>query len=210
MAMYKHIDHSIHLTMIFMRRTGLTALTVLLLLAPGQIEAQSGMLGFGYAANAPQALVGGTVWGLVPGLKGWGLYVDAKFDPGDPSADEYFYADLSPDQVDERYPEDRELSTEERWFSANVAVTRRMTPELVLYLGGGYAHRDAYRRYLDPAQQRGNFGHYWVKDDEDSVGTVNVMGGALMRISKYLRLQFGGETAPMGFTVGASIVLGGE
>jgi hypothetical protein len=183
---------------------------VALLLVPAQARAQPGMLGVGYVANAPDALVGGTVWGLVPGLGGWGLYVDGKLNPNDRSSDGSFLEGLTPADVEERYPNDRELHTEEEWLSFNLAVIRRITSELMLYAGGGYAYRDVYRRYLDPAQSRGQFGHYWIKDEGDSAGTINVMGGALLRASKRLRLQFGGESAPVGFTVGASIALGGE
>jgi hypothetical protein len=196
--------------MISMRRPGLALVAAALFLLPGSAKAQSGMLGFGYVTNAPQELVGGTIWGLIPGLSGWGLYADAKLNPSDRSTDEFYFKDLSPADVDELYPRDKELKSEEIWRSFDVAVVRHITPELMLYVGGGYAYRDVYLRYLDPAQQRGQFGHYWIKDEEHSEGTVNVMGGALLRISNRLRLQFGGETAPTGFTVGASIVLGGE
>lgn len=193
-----------------MKKTGVAVALAVLLLGTGHLDAQSGMLGVGYAANAPRALVGGTVWGLIPGLGGWGLYADAKLTPADRSTDDYYFADVTPADVETMWPQDRELKSEEEWLSVNVAVVRRMTRELMLYVGAGYAYRDVYLRYLDPAQQRGEFGHYWIKDEEDSAGTVNVMGGALLRISPLLRLQFGGETAPVGFTVGASIALGGE
>ena len=192
-----------------------------LLLAPAAAAAQIGapagppagdpvLFGIGYAANAPDLMVGGAVWGLVPGLRGWGLYADAKLDPGDPSADDFFVAGLSPGQIDVQYPDDEEFAQEDRWRSFNVAVVRVVTPELMLYGGGGYATRDVYRQYLDPSRSRGNFGFYWVEDADASTTELNLMVGALLRVSSRLRLQFGGETAPRGFTVGASLVFGGR
>jgi hypothetical protein len=189
------------------------AASALLLLAASALDAQAaannGAFGFGYAANAPQELVGGAVWGLVPGLGGWGLYVDAKMDPDDPSSDPYFDPDVTAAEVGTLYPQDEELTQEERWYSFNVALMKSVTTELILYAGGGYATRDVYRQYLDPQQNRGRLGFYWVADPAVSGGEVNVLAGALLRISERFRLQFGGETAPKGFTVGVSIMFGG-
>ena len=192
--------------------TRIAALAVLLL-APGVVAAQSSgpaVFGIGYAANAPDLMVGAAVWGLIPGLDGWGLYADAKLDPDDPSADDFFVAGLTPGEIDTQYPDDEEFAQEDRWRSFNVAVVRVVTPELMLYGGGGYAARDAYRQYLDPERSRGNFGFYWVEDADASTTELNLMVGALLRVSSRLRLQFGGETAPRGFTVGASLVFGGR
>ncbi|MFW5947434.1 MAG: hypothetical protein ACOCUW_02975 [Gemmatimonadota bacterium] len=190
-------------------RSGVLALMVL---APAAVSAQAGdrgMLGIGYAANAPSVVVGATVWGIVPGLRGWGLYVDGKMDPDDPSSDPYFMAALTPSDIATQYPDDEEVTQEDRWQSFNAAVTRVLTDELIVYAGGGYSHRTTYRQYLDPDRNRGQFGLYWVEDPVTSGGEVNLLAGALLRISSRIRLQFGGETAPRGFTVGASLTLGG-
>jgi hypothetical protein len=193
-----------------LRRTTLfvVALASAALTMPVALEAQNPMvprLGIGYVANAPHEMVGGTVWARLPGLGAWGLYVDAKFDPSNRAGDEFFVEGLTPAEIAVQYPNDEEVDEEEEWMSFNGAILRAVTPELILYAGAGYSTRENYRRYLDVTTQRGQFGFYWVEDDTLSGNDVNVMGGALIRISGKLLLQFGGELAPKGFTVGASI-----
>jgi hypothetical protein len=192
--------------------TGVVA-AALLFVAPvgaaGQAAANDGVIGFGYTANAPEVMLGGSIWGLIPGLNGWGLYVDAKIDHEDPSRHEYYDATITAAQVLETYPDDEEAERDDRWVSFNAAVLKSVTNELILYAGGGWAQRDVYRYYLDPQRNRGQFGFYWVGDPDSSGGTVNIMAGVLLRASSRIRLQFGAETAPKGFTAGASVVLGG-
>lgn len=185
----------------------------LLVAVPSGAAAQeadgSGMLGIGYSTNAPQMLLGGTVWGLIPGLGGWGLYVDAKQGVSDPTDDEVLRGE-TPAEVEQQFPLDDEFNTEEYWRGFNVGIVRELTEELIVYVGGGYAEKTVYRHYFDQSETRGFLGWYWVEDPDATGATANVLGGALLRVGPAVRFQFGGELNPGGFTVGISYVFGGR
>lgn len=194
--------------------TILAGVVLALMVTAGGADAQNpsspGELGIGYVANAPDALVGGAVWGLIPGLHGWGLYVDVKVDPEDPIQGGYLYEALTPADVESQWPTDLEFSSNSRWRTFNLAVMKTITDELILYAGGGYAQEKAYRQYKDFGENRGKFGWYWVEDEDAARTGVNLMAGGFLRISGPMRIQFGGETRPKGFTVGLSYVFGGR
>ena len=185
------------------------ALALLLSAAGGHAQEDGGgLLGFGYVSNAPDLLLGGTVWGVVPGLGGWGLYLDGKVNPEDPIGDGFLYENRTPEDVERDWPNDLEFSSASRWWSANVGIMNELTDEIVVYLGGGYAKETVYRRYRDSAENRGILGWYWVEDPDASRTGANLMVGGLLRIAESVRIQFGGETRPAGFTVGLSYVFG--
>jgi hypothetical protein len=185
-----------------------------LLLLGGNAEAQGaptpGLLGFGYVSNAPDMLVGATLWTVIPGLQGWGLYLDAKMDPEDPVGDGFLYGGLTAVEAEQQWPNDLKYISNSRWRGFNVAITKALTDEMVLYLGGGYAEETVYKQYKDSQENRGILGWYWVEDPDASRTGVNVLVGGFLRIAKSVRIQFGGETRPAGFTVGLSYVLGGQ
>lgn len=166
-------------------------------------------IGIGYVANGPSIFTGVAAWGVVDAFGGLGLYVDAKYDFSTPGDEPDFIDDLTVVEV-ESTPGQTFQFDESGWWSANVALVRPLSPELMLYLGGGYAHRDHYRRYSDPNEQlvQGQLGWYWVRDDAASGGRVNVLGGAFFRIGRQLVLQFGLESEPNGATVGVSYTRG--
>ena len=185
------------------------ALALLLSAAGGHAQDRDGgLLGIGYVSNAPDLLVGGTVWGVIPGLDGWGLYLDAKVDPEDPIGDGFLYENLTPEDVERDWPNDLQFISSSRWWAANAAVMKELTDELVIYLGGGYATEIVYRQYRDTNENRGILGWYWVEDPDAARSGVNVLAGGLLRITESVRIQFGGETRPAGFTVGLSYVFG--
>lgn len=189
-----------------------TTVLVALLLAAGSLEAQEqatqSLLGIGYVSNAPEELLGGTIWGVIPGFGGWGLYLDAKMDPEDPVGDGFLYNGMTSAEVEQQWPNDLRFVSVSRWWGLNVAITKVLTDDLVVYAGGGYAEETVYRQYHDWEENRGVLGWYWAEDPDTSRTGVNVLAGGLMRISDAVRIQFGGESRPMGFTVGLSFVLG--
>ncbi|MFO7893402.1 MAG: hypothetical protein R6U63_06710 [Longimicrobiales bacterium] len=165
------------------------------------------MIGVGYVAQGPHMFLGGTVWGLIPGLGGWGLYVDAKLGLDDRGEETGFEPGI---EVSETDPTHLPLTTDTYWQSANVAVVRVLTDELTVYVGGGWSDKKAYKEFLDPSETLGQLGHYWVVDEGKSGADMNFMAGAFLRITPSVRAQFGGETRPTGFTVGVSIVFPGR
>lgn len=185
-----------------------------LFLAVGSVQAQdgpsTGLLGVGYVSNAPDMLVGATLWTVIPGLHGWGLYVDAKMDPEDPVGGGFLYGGLTADQAEQQWPNDLKFISNSRWRGFNVAITKALTDEMVVYVGSGYAEETVYKQYKDSQENRGILGWYWVEDPDASRTGVNILVGGFLRIAKSVRIQFGGETRPAGFTVGLSYVLGGQ
>jgi hypothetical protein len=169
--------------------------------------AGDGMLGVGYVANGPHMFLGGTVWGLIPGLNGWGLYVDAKMGITDPANYEGFEPGIENSEVD---PQHLPVDNDAYWRAFNVAVTRALTDELVVYAGGGWAVKTQYREWWEQSEVLGRLGYYWVEDVSGSTEGVNLMAGGFLRLSSSVRLQFGGELLPLGFTIGASFVIPGR
>lgn len=166
-------------------------------------------IGVGYVANAPSIFTGLAAWGVFDVLGGLGLYVDTKYDFDTPAEESDFVSDLTLAEV-EAAPGQTFHFDESGWWSANVALVRPVSPELMLYLGGGYAHEDRYLRYADPTEQvvEGQQGWYWVHDAEASGARLNVLGGAFFRLGQNLVLQFGFDTKPSGLSVGASYTVG--
>lgn len=171
---------------------------------PGLAQSRP-MTAVGYVADAPDMLAGVAAWSLVPGLGGWGLYIDGKLDTADPTEEPGYEPDLTAEEVESQFPNDGIFKGDERWWGVNLAVLREVGPELMLYAGAGYAHHTNYLQYRDPQQERGVSGFYWVEDEEATGSEINLLAGVLLRIAPHVRLQFGAEAQPKGFTVGASL-----
>lgn len=159
----------------------------------------------GYAANAPQVLLGAAVVGLPPGLGGWGLYGDVKTSLGSPANDSDFMAGVDRAEAQAQW-NDVVQKDHSHWRALDVAVVRAFRDDLILYLGGGGVHEDSYVQLFDATQERGTLGFYWVHDEAASGWRANLLGGMFFRIARHLAVQFGAETTPPGFTVGMLLV----
>ncbi len=163
------------------------------------------LFGVGYAANAPEMLLGGGGYVVFPAFGGLGLYLDAKFDASSPSRDDTYEPGLTAEDVENELG-DEYRDTEGSWRSINAAIIRPVTPTLMLYAGGGYATESVYRQYVDRTGSRGVGGIYRVRSPAEDESTVNLMAGMFLRLSRRLNAHFGAESAPRGFAVGMSFV----
>ena len=175
-------------------------------LAPTEGFGNMPRLGIGYVTNSPEMFSGVGGYVVLDVLGGLGLYVDGKLGLNSPAGEVDYVDSLTVRDVDGAPGMNLELE-ESGWWSVNAAVLRPISPELMLYLGGGYAYDTRFRRYRDASMELGTFGYYWVRDEEASGGRLNVLGGAFFRMSESLALQFGAEMEPPGFTVGLSYSL---
>ena len=162
--------------------------------------------GIGYVGNAPELLLGGGAYAIVPVFGGLGLYVDAKFDSKAPSDEDSFDPDLTAREVDDEIG-DEFRDDESSWRSFNAALIRPLTSAFMLYAGLGYARETVYRQYFDESEERGIAGYYWVESPDDERTQLNVLAGMFLRMTSRLHAQFGFETAPRGGTVGLSLML---
>lgn len=186
------------------------ALTLVAVFAgPGEARAQveAFRFGFGYVANAPEMLAGLQGMVILPALGGIGLYADLKFDAESPDRDEYFVADRTALQVEDQIAGVRFIDHRDSYQGLNVALVRPVNPALMLYAGVGVATMTRYREYLDPSEQLGQAGYFWVEATDEEATFTNVLAGIFMRVSPVLSLQTGFETNPKGFTVGATFLL---
>lgn len=180
--------------------------------APAQRILESGgfedlpRIGVGYVTNAPNMFLGVSAYYVADYLGGLGVYVDFKRSTSSPRNEADFIDSLTVSDVDGLPGHEREFE-EETWWSVNGALVRPISPELMLYLGAGYTEEEIYYRYNSDDPDLGSFGRYWIADEEASGGRLNVMGGAFLRISRRIALQFGLEMQPRGFTVGGSYSL---
>ena len=166
----------------------------------------SSYLGLGYVASIPDVFVGVTALGLTPGLLGGaGLYADVKFTHDSPGRSAYFYDDISPEQA-ELVLGDQLFRERSAWVSIDLAVVYAINRSLAAYAGAGYLKEERYREYYDDSETRGDFGFYWVLDEEGSGSRVNVLGGMLFRAGKYVAFQVGAESRP-GVMVGVMLTL---
>lgn len=181
------------------------AIIAVLLFGATESAAQSyePAVGVGYAANAPHMLLGAAAWGIIPRFHGFGLYVDVKTAVGSARDYDNFDATLTAEEANERFDHEQ-FDQEDYRRGFNVGILRPLTDELMVYAGGGYGHRTRYQEFWDPSFQQGTLGYYWVEDPDRSGGYFNVLAGGFFRIGSRIQLQFGAESEPAGFTVGAS------
>lgn len=163
-------------------------------------------LGVGYLANIPNQFAGASAHVLTGFMGGLGLYVDVKFDPQSPEDEEGFIDSLTVAEVEENL-NDQLFSDEGVWTSFNVAVMKALGPQFVVYAGAGWADAKQYVEYLDGERELGLQGFYWVRDEEGSGSELNVMGGAMFQLTQNFAFQIGAESAPRGFTMGASYLV---
>lgn len=161
--------------------------------------------GIGYVANAPDAMVGGNAYVILPDFGGLGLYVDAKFDVSTPASERGYDASVTSHEV-LAMPGSTYRVTEGGWKSFNAALIRPVNPQLFLYVGGGVAKVTRYDLYdVDIDSGVGLGGVAWVENPATAETRANFMGGIMMRMSPHLTAQFGYETQPKGVTAGFSL-----
>lgn len=166
-------------------------------------EAYRTRLGIGYVINAPLQAIGGGVLVGPRVLKGWGVYLDFKMSNETPHKGPHFVPGLTSGQVIERYAGDDLVAMETVWTSVNAGIAKSVGPETVLYLGVGRSDAKGYQQFYDDLHDRGISGYYWVEHPEDNKVELNLIGGAFIDLGSLISLQFGLESAPRGFTVGA-------
>lgn len=163
-------------------------------------------IAIGYVANAPEELAGGALLVIPPGLNGWGFYLDVKGTLGSPTKKAGFIPDMTSEMVEDEAT-DELVGWQVNWRSFNAALVRTVAPEFAIYAGAGFGRSKGYREYVDFEEERGVGGYYWVTHHPDDGERVNLLAGAFIGIDRFLVLQLGVETAPRGFTIGASLPL---
>jgi hypothetical protein len=193
------------------------ALVVLVVVQPDTLLAQAGRaepppdwrsnttVGIGYMANAPRALIGGTVYVVTPVLGGMGVFGGFRLTHHRYGSDELFRDDITVPEAEARGH--FFIQQVEHWRVVNFGLLRAVTNELIVYAGAGFAQETAYDEFHDETEQEGFFGSYRLENPEFSGNRVNVTGGGIFRIGRLLALHFGAEVAPVGFTVGGSLLL---
>ena len=182
-----------------------------LLLSVGDLSGQHFRSGFqvgvGWVANVPTSYLGFSVMPVTPSLFGGaGLYADVKLTNDSPKNDVGFLSGVTVEDAELTFG-DRLFSDHSDWVTVDLALVYAVAPELVLYGGAGYSKETHYREYFDEAEERGNFGFYWVADPADTGTRVNILGGAIMRLNRYVSFQVGGQTKPVGVNVGVVLTL---
>lgn len=197
------------------------ALAFLLAMGPRPLQGQSNpppisriQFGLGYVGNAPDAILGGAGYLILPELGpisgGIGLYVDAKFDLDDPTDERGFNPDVTVEELlnDPTREITDFLRSETTWWSVNLALIRPLNPFLMAYAGGGIAFADRYALFNVPQNDPvGVGGVVWAEDPSREETRMNLMAGILMRLTASVSTHFGVETQPRGLTVGISLRL---
>lgn len=163
-------------------------------------------IGVGFTANVPDQLVGGSVHFLSGRFGGLGLYADVKLDMESPEDDPGFTDNITPREVEETRNH-RLFDSDASVTSVNVALMRALSPQFTLYAGAGYSDVTEYVQYWDESGDTGDFGYYWVEDEENSAGKVNLLGGAMFQLGESFAIQMGAESKPAGFTFGVSYLI---
>lgn len=164
--------------------------------------------GLGFVANAPDALLGGSAYLILPTAGGIGLYVDAKFDNANPSGELGFDARYTARQVAGDLG-GVFVKREASWRSLNAALVRPLTPSLMVYVGGGIATASYYDLFANVPLDvdAGHGGVVWAESPEDDETLGNLMFGVMLRMTSRFTTQFGYETRPKGVTAGVSLRL---
>lgn len=164
--------------------------------------------GLGFVANAPDAVLGGSAYVVLPTAGGIGLYVDAKFDNANPSGELGFDARYTSRQVAGELG-GVFVKREASWRSLNAALVRPLTPSLMVYAGGGIAKASYYDLFANVpvGVDAGHGGVVWAESPEDAETLGNFMLGVMLRMTSRFTTQFGYETRPKGVTAGVSLRL---
>lgn len=161
-------------------------------------------LGVGYVMNAPDQLVGLTAFTVGSKWSGWGAFADAKFTSDRPTGDDDFREDMTAAEA-EAMGDERFAEPDEVWETVNVGLVRAVSHDVAIYAGAGYSNQTVYQEYVESETGPDRF--YTVEDDRVGGNTVNVMGGLYFRVGRVITFQFGGETAPGGFTLGVNFMI---
>ncbi len=163
--------------------------------------------GFGFTGNAPDAILGGSAYVVLPRFGGIGLYVDAKFDLENPTDERGYDPDVTVEEVEGVHGGDY-VKSEASWRSFNVAIVRPVSSFLMVYGGGGAAFRTEYGLFnVSQTGGVGVGGLVWAEDPRQEETRVNLMAGLIMRLTSRVSTHFGFETQPRGLTIGASLRL---
>lgn len=172
---------------------------------PGRSFQAGTNLGLGYVVNAPEQLLGFTVMTVGSSWSGWGAFADVKLAVDRVSGDDAFRESSTATEAigmgHQRFGE-----PEEEWTTFNVGLVRALTDDVAAYLGGGYSEQTVYQEF-DQGASAGIDRFYIVEDDRFGGNEVNILGGLYLRVSRVIAFQFGGETAPAGFTAGVSLMV---
>ena len=189
------------------------ACALLLALTGAQLSGQADppvitttQFGIGYVANAPDLLLGGSAYVILPKWGGIGLYVDAKFDSSAPSDERGYDATVTAADVEGEVEGSAFNRAESTWWSANAAVVRPFTRYFAAYIGGGVVTRTVFKLYTVPLDAPVGFGGVvWAEDPRDEETGFNFMIGGITRMTSHVSAQFGYETQPGGVTAGLSL-----
>ena len=163
--------------------------------------------GVGFVGNAPDALLGGGAYVILPRWGGIGLYVDAKFDYSNPTGERGWDASVTSAEVANDVGGDF-IKREESWQSFNVALVRPLSPTISAYAGAGVARGKAYDLFeVGLASDVGFGGVVWAEDPPSEETKVNILFGVITRISSRISAHFGYDTQPSGITVGLTLRL---
>lgn len=163
-------------------------------------------LGIGYVASVPTTALGFSALYITPKLFGGaGVFADVKVTTSSPGSSPYYLPNVTVTQAEVTFG-DQLYDQQSDWTTIDFGVVYAITQEFALYGGAGYSKETHYRQYFDDAQTRGNFGFYWVADPAASGTRINALGGALVRFSRFLMFQLGGESAPQAVNVGFTLM----
>jgi hypothetical protein len=162
-------------------------------------------VGIGYVASIPTTFLGFSALGVTPKLFGGaGLYADVKLTTSSPGDSPYYMPGVTVADAEVTYG-DMLYEEKSDWLSIDMALVYALTDELAVYGGLGYTKKTHYRQYFDDSQTRGNFGFYWVSDPAASGNRINALGGAFLRITRFVVFQLGAASQPPGANVGIAL-----
>lgn len=163
-------------------------------------------LGLGYVINAPDQLAGFTAFTVGSKWSGWGVFADVKFTVDDPTGEDNFTEERSAADA-EALGDEAFGDADEVWTTFNAGLVRALSDEVAAYAGAGLSDQTVYQEYVDEDADPGLDAFYVVEDERVGGGQVNVLAGLYFRFSRIVTFQFGGETAPTGFTAGVSLMV---
>lgn len=178
--------------------TVVSMLAITALLLPTTCAAVTWDLGgVGYVANLPNQPMGLSLFAARE--RGLGFYVDFKFGrTGEPWNDFFMYEDATVEESEEHGHEHLQDSYSRSTF--NFGLTSGLSQDIAVYYGVGYSFQSKYVEYHDPLGLMGDDGDYWLEAESES--GVNFVFGVLVGISDSFGFQAGGETRPLGISVG--------
>jgi hypothetical protein len=164
-------------------------------------------LGLGYVASVPITPLGFSLLAVTPKLfRGAGVYADVKLTTSSPGSDPYYLPGVSVSDAELTYG-DLLYEQKSDWLTIDLAMVYAITGEFALYAGAGYSKEKHFRQYFDDTQSRGDLGFYWIAAPAESGTRVNVLGGALIRLRRFLYFQLGVESAPRAVNLGLTVTV---